>query len=159
MAGFPWIGAGFVRAGWRVEGPGGSPAARGAGGVLDVPAREPIMAGAGKGRGRLQGYAVMGAPSRLSGWQACWLPSSLRVCPGLAGRGAWGGSRPGTGGANHISVPAAGPVARLRNPYAIEDAPGGCSTVPRNDGDRGVGCPASRSATLPCWCSLIQPGS
>ena len=38
------------------------------------------------------------------------------------------------GGACHAAL------ARLRNPYAIEDAPGGRSTVPRNDGDRGVGC-------------------
>jgi hypothetical protein len=94
------IGAGFVRAGWRVRDraePGRAAAPQG---VLDALVREPIMAGAGKGRGRVHRVMRLWAPHRrLSGWQACWLPSSLRVCPGLAGRGAWGGfaSRDGRG--------------------------------------------------------------
>ena len=32
-------------------------------------------------------------------------PAALRAVGVLDGRGAWGGWRPGTGGANHISVP------------------------------------------------------
>jgi hypothetical protein len=87
--------------------------ASGAGGVLDAGAREPIIEA---GRGGLTsrwglGVCGYGRPiAGVSGWQACWLPSSLRVCPGLGGRGAWGGSRPGAGGANHVSVPVAGPA-------------------------------------------------
>jgi hypothetical protein len=93
------------------QGPGGARPPCGAGGVLDALVREPIMAGAGeRPRARARAMRLWAPHRRLSGWQACWLPSSLRVCPGLAGWGAWGGSRPGTGGANHISVPAAAPA-------------------------------------------------
>jgi hypothetical protein len=46
---------------------------------------------------------------RCAAWQAGWLPSSLRVCPGLAGRGAWGGSRQVRARVNHILVRAAAP--------------------------------------------------
>jgi hypothetical protein len=58
------IGAGFVRAGWRVRDRGGAVPGRvsGAAGVLDALVREPIMAGAGKGRGRVHRLCGCGRP-------------------------------------------------------------------------------------------------
>ena len=76
-------------------GPWGPAACGGAEGVLDARAGAPIMGWPG-GRPRTLGgvCGVVRAPfAGCAAWQARWLPSSLRVCPGLAGRGAWGGSR------------------------------------------------------------------
>jgi len=57
----------------------------------------------------------------LCGVAAGWLRSSLRVCPGLAGRGAWGGSRQVRARVNHILVCAA---ARAGDTQRSGRAPG-----------------------------------
>jgi len=105
MAAWPYgwlslIGAGVRASGLAGQGPGGARPRGGAAGVLDALIREPMMAGAGeRPRACARAMRLWAPHRRLSGWQACWLPSSLRVCPGLAGRGAWGGfaSRDGRG--------------------------------------------------------------
>jgi len=89
------------------QGPGGARPRSGAGGVLDALVREPIMAGAGKGRGRVYGLCGYGRP--IAGCPAgrpagCLHPFGCAPAWRAGGHGA--GSRPGTGGANHISVPA-----------------------------------------------------
>ena len=90
----PLIGAGLVQRGGRVMDRAEPGRASGAAGVLDAPPGAPIMAGQGKAAGSGRGLYGYGHPiAGWSGWQARWLPSSLRVCPGLAGRGAWGGPR------------------------------------------------------------------
>ena len=104
MAAWPYgwlslIGAGFARAGWRVRDraePGRAAAPQ----ASLTRSCEPMMAGAGeRPRACARAMRLWAPHRRLCGWQACWLPSSLRVCPGLAGRGAWGGfaSRGGRG--------------------------------------------------------------
>jgi len=89
-----------VRADGAGQGPGLGPAAfGGVAGVLDAHAGEPIMAGQGKAADLRRAVWRYGRPiAGPSGWQACWLRSSLRVCPGLAGRGAWGGRSAGRAG-------------------------------------------------------------
>ena len=93
------------------QGPGGARPRSGATGVLDALVREPIMAGAGKGRGRVHGLCGYGRP--IAGCPAgrpagCLHPFGCAPAWRAGGHGA--GSRPGTGGANHISVPAAAPA-------------------------------------------------
>ena len=93
------------------QGPGGARPRSGAAGVLDALVREPVMAGAGKGRGRVHGLCGYGRP--IAGCPAgrpagCLHPFGCAPAWRAGGHGA--GSRPGTGGANHISVPAAGPA-------------------------------------------------
>jgi hypothetical protein len=93
MAAWPYgwlslIGAGVRASGLAGQGPGGARPRGGAAGVLDALIREPMMAGAGeRPRACARAMRLWAPHRRLSGWQACWLPSSLRVCPGLAGRG------------------------------------------------------------------------
>jgi hypothetical protein len=89
------------------QGPGGARPRSGAAGVLDALVREPIMAGAGKGRGRVHGLCGYGRP--IAGCPAgrpagCLHPFGCAPAWRAGGHGA--GSRPGTGGADHISVPA-----------------------------------------------------
>ena len=73
----------------------GPAASGGAAGVLDAPAGEPTMGWPGESPpGRGWGMELCAPQGRVGpAWQARWLPSSLRVCPGLAGRGAWGSTR------------------------------------------------------------------
>ena len=90
------------------QGPGGARPRCGAAGVLDALVREPMMAGAGKGRGRVHGLCGYGRP--IAGCPAgrpagCLHPFGCAPAWLAGGHGA--GSRPGTGGANHISVRAA----------------------------------------------------
>ena len=93
------------------QGPGGARPRSGAAGVLDAPTGEPIMAGAGeRPRACARAMRLCAPHCRRCGWQACWLPSSLRVCPGLAGRGAWGGSRPEAGGSITFPFSPPGPA-------------------------------------------------
>jgi hypothetical protein len=93
------------------QGPGGARPRSGAAGVLDALDREPMMAGAGKGRGRVHGLCGYGRP--IAGCPAgrpagCLHPFGCAPAWRAGGHGA--GSRPGAGGTNHISVPAAGPA-------------------------------------------------
>ena len=81
------------------QGPGGARPRSGAAGVLDAGPRADDGWRRERPRACARAMRLWAPHRRLCGWQACWLPSSLRVCPGLAGRGAWGGfaSRGGRG--------------------------------------------------------------
>ena len=99
--------------GTRPAGPGRRQAAPQAS-LTRRPASSMMAGPGGTGRKTCRGcYAVMGCPMvLLCSVAACWLRPSLRVCPGLAGRGAWGVPRlQGPGGASHNLVRAA-PVTR-----------------------------------------------
>ncbi len=116
MAAWPygWLSLNRCRvraSGLAGQGPGGARPRSGAAGVLGALVREPIMAGAGKGRGRVHGLCGYGRP--IAGCPAgrpagCLHPFGCAPAWRAGGHGA--GSRPGTGGANHISVPAAAPA-------------------------------------------------
>jgi len=93
---------GFGRAGGAGQGPGRRARPRcGAGGVLDAGCPR---ADHDRGGGRPTLAAVVlsiglwRAPlPAVPAWQSCWLPSSLRVCPGLAGPGGMGRVRVSSG--------------------------------------------------------------
>jgi hypothetical protein len=81
----------------------------GAAGVLDAPADEPIMAGQGKAAGSGQAVLALRAlhrrAVRLAGLLAAFISSGV---PRPGWPGGMGRSVHRPGGANHISVPAAG---------------------------------------------------
>jgi hypothetical protein len=97
---FSRAGARFRASGRAGSRTGRSPAAGGgAGGVLDAGAREPMIEACGERalRFRVRVYAVVVAPRPACGRAACWLHSSLRLCPGVPGGHGAGSRRAGRG--------------------------------------------------------------